>query len=370
MGGTQSQEEREEPTPSEADTPGIYEIAELEPRQWPIVYSSQYNIGFMGLQRLHPFDSAKWGKIFDHLQEAGMIKGKEDILEPREITKRELQMVHTEEYLESLTSSMNVAMVVEVPPVAILPNFVVQNKLLRPFRFQTAGTIMAGKLAMERGWAINIGGGFHHCSSNSGGGFCAYADITLAVKYMFNHIDGVRKAMIVDFDAHQGNGHERDFLGDERVFILDMYNRLIYPGDNFAKQAIKRKVELNHHTTDQVYLENIRRHLPAVLDEFDPDVVVYNAGTDILEGDRLGNLDITPEGVIERDRLVFTEVRKKRGKPIFMLTSGGYQRNNARVIADSILGLHREKLISNPLEDSHITSELREQGASLAQGRK
>jgi histone deacetylase 11 len=65
--------------------------------------------------------------------------------------------------------------------------------------------------------------------------------------------------------------------------------------------------------------------LPAVLDEFDPDVVVYNAGTDILEGDRLGNLDITPEGVIERDRLVFTEVRKKRGKPIFMLTSGGYQ---------------------------------------------
>ena len=57
----------------------------------------------------------------------------------------------------------------------------------------------------------------------------------------------------------KGNGHERDFLGDERVFILDMYNRLIYPGDNFAKQAIKRKVELNHHTTDQVYLDNIRR---------------------------------------------------------------------------------------------------------------
>ena len=76
MGGAQSQEEeREEPTPSEAggDTPGIYEIAELEPRQWPIVYSSQYNIGFMGLQRLHPFDSAKWGKIFDHLQGAWSI---------------------------------------------------------------------------------------------------------------------------------------------------------------------------------------------------------------------------------------------------------------------------------------------------------
>ena len=57
----------------------------------------------------------------------------------------------------------------------------------------------------------------------------------------------------------KGNGHERDFLGDERVFILDMYNRLIYPGDNHAKHAIRRKIELNHHTKDQVYLEHIRR---------------------------------------------------------------------------------------------------------------
>ena len=73
MGAVQSQEEgRDEPALPEAEgeTPGIYGSAELEPRQWPIVYSSHYNIGFMGFQRLHPFDSAKWGKIFDHLQGA------------------------------------------------------------------------------------------------------------------------------------------------------------------------------------------------------------------------------------------------------------------------------------------------------------
>lgn len=55
------------------------------------------------------------------------------------------------------------------------------------FRFQTGGTILAGKLALDRGWAINIGGGFHHCSAEKGGGFCAYADITLLIKFLFFH---------------------------------------------------------------------------------------------------------------------------------------------------------------------------------------
>ena len=67
--------------------------------------------------------------------------------------------------------------------------------------------LQAGKLAMQRGWAINIGGGFHHCHAKKGGGFCAYADITLCIKYLFERMsDTVKKAMIVDLDAHQVSG--------------------------------------------------------------------------------------------------------------------------------------------------------------------
>lgn len=62
---------------------------------------------------------------------------------------------------------------------------------------------MAGKLAIDRGWAINVGGGFHHCSANKGGGFCPYADITLLIKFLFHSGKGIKKAMIVDLDAHQ-----------------------------------------------------------------------------------------------------------------------------------------------------------------------
>jgi acetoin utilization deacetylase AcuC-like enzyme len=65
--------------------------------------------------------------------------------------------------------------------------------------------LQAAKLALERGWAINIGGGFHHCCSVKGGGFCAYADITLAIRCLKRYCN-IRKAMIIDLDAHQVSG--------------------------------------------------------------------------------------------------------------------------------------------------------------------
>jgi len=84
-------------------------------------------------------------------------------------------------------------------------------------------------------------------------------------------------------------------MNDERVFIMDMYNRQIYPHDHYAKNGIKCKIELENHTNDKIYLRLLHVNLEKCLNEFQPDFVVYNAGTDILEGDPLGNLDITSE---------------------------------------------------------------------------
>ncbi|XP_078103796.1 histone deacetylase 11 isoform X5 [Sander vitreus] len=240
--------------------------------------------------------------------------------------------------------SLVVATITEIPPLLFLPNFLVQRKVLRPLRTQTGGTIMAGKLAVDRGWAINVGGGFHHCSSDRGGGFCAFADITLAIKFLFERVEGISRATIIDLDAHQGNGHERDFLDDRRVFIMDVYNRYIYPGDGYAKRAIKRKVELDWGTEDSEYLQKVELHCDGALNEVQPDIIVYNAGTDILDGDPLGGLSISPQGIINRDEIVF-RAATRRGIPILMVTSGGYQKKTARIIADSILNLHRQGLI-------------------------
>ncbi|XP_069500081.1 histone deacetylase 11 isoform X2 [Ambystoma mexicanum] len=148
---------------------------------WPIVYSSDYNITFMGMEKLHPFDAGKWGKVVNFLKEESLIEDDTLVL-AREASEEDLLVVHTRQYLNKLKWSCVVASITEIPPLLCLPNCVVQRKVLKPLRTQTGGTIMAGKLAMERGWAINVGGGFHHCSGDKGGGFCAYADITLAIK--------------------------------------------------------------------------------------------------------------------------------------------------------------------------------------------
>ncbi|XP_052287071.1 histone deacetylase 11-like isoform X2 [Dreissena polymorpha] len=341
---------------------------DVKPTQWPIVYTPEYNIGFLGLERLHPFDSGKWGRVVNILKEKNMVQD-DTLVKPIEASEEDLLVVHSKKYIDSLklTSivegtvlkewSINVAGIAEVPPVALLPNFIVQRKLLRPFRYQTGGTILASKLAMERGWGINIGGGFHHCSSDRGGGFCAYADITLAVKFLFSHCPNVKRAMIVDLDAHQGNGHERDFMDDDRVYIMDVYNRGIYPHDGYAKKAIKKKVELQSFTEDEDYLKLVADNLTEALSEFTPDVIVYNAGTDILEGDPLGHLNISAKGILKRDEIVF-EHAIKRKIPIVMVTSGGYQRSTGQIIADSILNLKERGLISCAEAESYKKPEV------------
>ncbi|XP_039216963.1 histone deacetylase 11 isoform X2 [Crotalus tigris] len=314
---------------------------------WPIVYSPDYNISFLGLEKLHPFDAGKWGKVIHFLKEAKLITD-DLIVQAREATEEDLLVVHTRHYLNRLKWSFVVATITEIPPVLFMPNFLVQRKVLRPLRTQTGGTIMAGKLAIERGWAVNVGGGFHHCSSDRGGGFCAYADITLTIKFLFERVEGVSRATIIDLDAHQGNGHERDFLEDRRVYIMDVYNRYIYPGDGLAKRAIKRRVELDWGTEDTEYLQKVKTHVEGALNEMRPDIIIYNAGTDILDGDPLGGLAISPEGIIKRDEIVFRAARKHR-IPILMVTSGGYQKRTARIIADSLLNLHHLGLIDHEL---------------------
>lgn len=84
--------------------------------------------------------------------------------------------------------------------------------------------------------------------------------------------------MIIDLDAHQGNGHERDFLNDKNVYILDMYNYRIYPRDNPAKLAIRCAVELRPFTEDKEYIDKLKKSLKRSFDQFKPDFIVYNAG--------------------------------------------------------------------------------------------
>ncbi|ERN16364.1 hypothetical protein AMTR_s00052p00062950 [Amborella trichopoda] len=111
-----------------------------------------------------------------------------------------------------------------------------------------------------------------------------------------------------------------------------------------ARRFIDQKVELQSGTTTEEYLERLNKELQVAQSAFDPELVIYNAGTDILDGDPLGRLKVSPQGVIIRDEKVFCFAQEKR-VPLVMVTSGGYMKTSARVIADSISNLHNKHLI-------------------------
>jgi histone deacetylase 11 len=311
----------------------------MPPIQPHIIYTPDYDIHFMGLENLHPFDSRKYSRAWNRLhEEFGTRLEALTIAPPCEISRDELLTVHTPEYLDELKSSHYVAMAVELPFIAAFPMFLIDRHLLRPMRLATMGTLLAAELALQSGIAVNMSGGYHHASASKGEGFCLYSDIALAVVHLRNKglLAPDDPVLILDLDVHQGNGHERVFLHDPAVTIMDMYNAGIYPDDRLAMQAIKVNVPLPSGTDEGTYMGILKSKLPVLLDEMPtPKLVLYIAGTDIYTGDQLGMLRVSEDGILRRDSLVF-DTFAEWGIPLAMTLGGGYSRESYRFVANAV----------------------------------
>ena len=314
----------------------------------PLVYSSGYNIGFLGLQRLHSFDTKKYKNVVKALlRDCGITR--KQFHKPTIVTNKELELVHSKEYFELLKDNTIVGEIAELKPYGVnilsyIPNFLncmIQRSLLNPMRLATGGTLLAAELALENEKAaVNIGGGYHHAKKESGSGFCFFGDIQFAVEKLWQKNPNL-KVMIVDLDAHQGNGHEDYFKGDKRISIFDVYSYDVYshnyPDDKEAKQYITYDYPVRVKIQDEEYLKIVDKLRGAVAESM-PDLIIYNAGTDPFEEDELGRMCITKEGLIERDEKVFKFARENN-VPVCMVTSGGYSKESAGIIADSLKNL-------------------------------
>jgi histone deacetylase 11 len=147
----------------------------------PIVYDNSYNIKCFGLEKLHPFDTTRPGKIFKELF-AQRLLTHHNYFVPGEISEDDLKKVHTAEYIAALHNSSEIAEIAEFPLLAAVPNAWLQKWLLKPMRYATAGTVLAAQLALKYGWSINLSGGYHHAKDDGGEGFCVYADIPLFMR--------------------------------------------------------------------------------------------------------------------------------------------------------------------------------------------
>jgi histone deacetylase 11 len=311
-----------------------------------VVYSRHYNIGFLGLERLHPFDSRKYGRAWRLLRKRmGQSLRTCHVSPPRPANRADLLKVHTEDYLQELRAPAYVAGALEIPQVRRAPSFLLDKCVLRPMRWATMGSAIAAREALASGFAVNLSGGYHHAKPSAGEGFCIYSDIALLVHEL--RAGGLLTeddlVAYVDLDAHQGNGVCHAFMSDPRVGIFDMYNAMIFPA--YDVQAIER-IDCNRPLMPgcdgDSYLSVLRNDLPAFLGELAKvgriGLVIYNAGTDVLRGDPLGDMSLSAENVADRDIFVVKTARD-RHLPVVMLLSGGYTRVSYRLVADSVQAL-------------------------------
>jgi acetoin utilization deacetylase AcuC-like enzyme len=190
-----------------------------------------------------------------------------------------------------------------------------------------SGTLQCALNALEDGAGMNLAGGTHHAFFDRGEGFCLLNDIAIAANYLL-HEGLVKRLLVVDLDVHQGNGTASLFRNEPRVFTFSMHCKDNYP---HHKEVSDLDVELPAHTGDAVYLATLRQHIPRLMEEFQPDIVFYQSGVDVLATDRLGKLSLSREGCRERDHVVISHARRL-GLPLVLVMGGGYSEHYASIV--------------------------------------
>lgn len=311
-----------------------------------VIYHPRYNISLFGLERLHPFDSRKYGRAWAMLRhKLGSQLAQYHVRVDRQVSDEELLTVHSREYLSSLRSSRAISRTLEMPLFQFAPAWLLRWRVLQPMRWATRGSVLAARAALETGAAVNLSGGYHHAKPTQGEGFCVFSDAALIVRQLRAErmIQETDRIAYIDLDAHQGNGVCHQFRGDRQVFIFDMYNKDIYPtADYEARERIDCNVPLTFNCLGAEYLRLLRGKLPGFLDSISKSakvkLAIYNAGTDVFAGDKLGGLNLSAEDVLTRDLFVMDELKERR-IPAVMLLSGGYSRESYRLVAATVLEL-------------------------------
>jgi len=291
----------------------------------PVVYHADY---VTPLPDGHRFPMAKFKLLHDLLIADGVTQSQ--FVHSPEIPAQEvLQLVHDLEYVQAYRDGK-----LEAKAQRRIGLPWSQGLVNRTFR-AVGGTILTARLALEYGIACNTAGGTHHAFPNFGSGFCIFNDLAIAARILQK--EGlVKKILIVDLDVHQGDGTAFIFEKDTSVFTFSMHCEANFPG---TKQKSDLDVPLPVGLDDDGYLQILADYLPDLLTQFQPDLVLYDAGVDPHVLDKLGKLSLTNTGIYRREMQVLSTCLSV-GYPVACVIGGGYAEDLPKLVYRHSL-LHR-----------------------------
>jgi acetoin utilization deacetylase AcuC-like enzyme len=266
----------------------------------------------------HRFPMAKYRLLRERLVTERILTAA-DLEIPESISWDDLRLVHDAGYVDAAGAGTLSADAQRRIGFPWSPMMVERSRRSVGATLAAARHVLSIPMGIQPSVSANLAGGTHHAFRDRGEGYCVFNDVAVAAAVLLR--DGaVARAAVVDCDVHQGNGTAAIFRDEPSVFTFSMHGANNFP---FRKEISDLDVTFDDGAGDDEYLAALARHLPRVLDGHRPDIVFYLAGADPYEGDRLGRLKLTVDGLRTRDRLVFDACRE-RGLPVAITMSGGY----------------------------------------------
>ena len=263
----------------------------------------------------HRFPMEKYARLRSRVMEAELV-APDDLRVPEPATDEQLHQVHEPGYVRRVQEGSLARNEVRRMGFPWSPELVERS------RRSVGGTLEAARSALEDGVSANLSGGTHHAFPDRGEGFCVFNDVAVAARVMQGE-GRARSVAILDLDVHQGNGTAAVFSDDATIFTVSVHGADNYP---FRKERSDLDIELPDQTGDEAYLEAVERAAEEAIRVARPDLLLFLAGADPYEDDRLGRLQVSKAALSNRDEVVFTRCRED-GVPVAVAMGGGYARN-------------------------------------------
>lgn len=256
----------------------------------------------------------------------------ENFFLPTPLTEDIILQTHTADYWQRLKNQSLTEKEILILGYPLSPKLVKRSATIAD------ATVKCALFAQKFGVSINITGGTHHAFSDHGEVFCLLNDVAIAANYLVNN-DLCRRILIIDLDVHQGSGTAEIFSKSpnrwrdegnkkEGVFTFSMHGMSNYPTE---KQHSDLDVELADGMPGEEYLKILKENLNMLFEKTQPDFVFFNAGIDVVKGDKMGFLQLTINDCRQRDKIVF-EMCKKNNAPVAAVMGSGYNNKISTIV--------------------------------------
>ena len=283
----------------------------------------QYDLG-----EDHPFRGDRFVNAMRFFEGQGLFRLSEIVLnEPKPASREELLRIHKEDYVDLIfrLANENKPYDIETP---------VSPEILEAAMLIVGGAIRCGETVFggEAKRAVSLGGGYHHAGRNYGGGFCLFNDIAILVEHLRTNYN-FKRFLILDYDVHFGNGTSDIYYQDPSVLYISLHQdpRTIYPGTGFAWQigedegeGFNVNVPLPPGTGDSTYLYALNEIFVPLADEFKPEIIIANGGSDPHFADMLGDLSLTVKGFFDLSRMIRATADKVCDGKLVLMPGSGY----------------------------------------------